>query len=89
MLLALVVLLAWGCAPKQLIKSVDLLSTPNLLMEADAAWQAKQYEASELYYATALGRQDLVRSELPTIYTRLAESAFRNGPDSLGEMGQH
>ena len=77
-LLAFVALFAWGCAQKQAIKSVDMLSTPNLLMEADTAWQAKRFEATELYYATALERQDLVRSKLPTIYARLAESAYTN-----------
>jgi len=78
-LLILVALFAWGCAQKQTIKSVDMLSTPNLLVEADAAWQAKRYEASELYYNAILERPDLVRSELPTIYARLAESAYQNG----------
>jgi len=79
LLLALFALFVWGCAQKQAIKSVDLLSTPNLLVEADAAWKAKRYEASELYYTAVLERQDLVRSEMPTIYARLAESAFLNG----------
>jgi len=79
-ILILLALFAWGCAPmQQPAKSVDMLSTPNLLMEADAAWQAKQYESTELYYAAALERQDLVRSELPQVYERLAESAYRNG----------
>lgn len=78
-LLAVIAIAAWGCAPKQSIKSADMLSTPNLLMEADAAWNARQYEASELYYTTALERQDLVRSELPLVYFRLAESAYKNG----------
>nr|WP_321256119.1 hypothetical protein [uncultured Pseudodesulfovibrio sp.] len=78
--LILLTVLAWGCAPmQQSVKSVDMLSTPNLLMEADAAWGAKQYESTELYYAAALERQDLVRSELPLVYGRLAESAYRNG----------
>ena len=78
--LALVGLLAWGCAPKAVsIKSADLLSTPNLLVEADAAWQAKRWEAAELYYAAALERPDLVDSELPTVYFRLADSASKNG----------
>lgn len=56
-----------------------MLSTPNLLVEAEAAWQAKRYEAAELYYAEALERHDLVKSELPLVYARLAESALRNG----------
>lgn len=78
--LALTAMLAWGCAPKsQPVKSADMLSTPNLLVEADAAWQAKRWEAAELYYAAALERQDLVRSEMETIYSRLAESASANG----------
>jgi hypothetical protein len=79
LLLVLFSLFAWGCAQKQAIKSVDLLSTPNLLVEADASWKAKRYEACELYYTAVLERQDLVRSEMPTIYARLAESAYLNG----------
>jgi ABC-type branched-subunit amino acid transport system substrate-binding protein len=78
-ILGLLVLLAWGCAPRQTIKSADLLATPNLLVEADAAWQAKSWEAAELYYAALLERRDLVRSELPTVYGRLADAASRNG----------
>jgi hypothetical protein len=72
-------LLLWGCAPGTMsIKSADMLSTPNLLVEADAAWKAKHWEAVELYYAAALERPDLVKSELPTIYVRLAEAASQN-----------
>ncbi|EGB16544.1 hypothetical protein DND132_3341 [Pseudodesulfovibrio mercurii] len=78
--LVLLVLMFWGCAPRtQPVKSVDMLSTPNLLVEADAAWQAKHWEATELYYAAALERPDLVRSELPVVYVRLAEAASQNG----------
>jgi len=78
-LFMILALFVWGCAPKQVsIKSVDLLSTPNLLMEADTAWEAKRYEAAELYYAALLERPDLVRSELSTIFGRLAESAYQN-----------
>ncbi|WP_207264349.1 hypothetical protein [Desulfovibrio sp. Huiquan2017] len=78
--LVLVVLVAWGCAPRtQPVKSADLLSTPNLLLEADAAWRAEHWEAVELYYAAALERPDLVKSELPTLYVRLAEAASQNG----------
>ncbi|WP_241648511.1 MULTISPECIES: hypothetical protein [unclassified Pseudodesulfovibrio] len=61
------------------MKSVDMLSTPNLLVEADASWQAKRYEAAELYYAAALERADLTKGELPVVYARLAESANMNG----------
>ncbi len=77
-LLLLLLLAVWSCTPKPTTKSVDLLSTPNLMVEADAAWEAKRYEATELYYATVLERGDLVKSELPTIYSRLAESAYQN-----------
>ena len=78
--LLLIAFLAWGCAPMTPpVKSADMLSTPNLLVEADAAWRAERWEAVELYYAAALERSDLVRSELPTIYSRLAEGASRNG----------
>jgi len=77
-LLIILGLFAWGCAPKQSIKSVDLLSTPNLLVEADTAWNNKHFEAAELYYSKLLERSDLVKSELPTLYTRLAESAYMN-----------
>ena len=79
-LLAVLSLFASGCGPKRpAIRSTDMLSTPNLLVEADAAWKAKRYEAAELYYTKLLERQDLVRSELPAIYGRLAESAFEVG----------
>ncbi|HKI82214.1 MAG TPA: hypothetical protein VKA04_11255, partial [Pseudodesulfovibrio sp.] len=58
--LVLVGLLSWSCAPLTMpIKSADMLSTPNLLVEADAAWKAKHWEAAELYYAAALERPDL------------------------------
>ncbi|BCS90183.1 hypothetical protein [Pseudodesulfovibrio sediminis] len=79
-LLILLALLGFGCGPMKYgpIKSSDTLSTPNLLVEADAAWQAKRYEVAELYYADALERSDLVRSELPTVYSRLAKSAIEN-----------
>lgn len=73
-------LLAWGCAPKgPALKSAEMLSTPNLLMEADTAWQARRYAAAELYYAEVLKRPDVVKSELPMVYGRLAESAYQNG----------
>ena len=78
--LTLLALFAWGCAPmRQSALSVDMLSTPNLLLEADAAWQAQRYETTELYYATALEREDLVSGKLPFVYGRLAESAYMNG----------
>lgn len=78
-ILFLLALLGWSCTPKQYsIKSVDLLSTPNLLVEADTAWQDRHYEAAELYYAELLKRADLVRSELPIIYSRLAEASYHN-----------
>ncbi|MEF2232103.1 MAG: hypothetical protein V3571_14315 [Pseudodesulfovibrio sp.] len=73
-------LLVSGCAKRQpLIRSTEMLSTPNLLMEADTAWKDKRHEAAELYYTKLLERQDLARGELPTIYGRLAESAFTLG----------
>ncbi len=82
-LFALIVVLslfAPGCAQRQpLIRSTDMLSTANLLIEADAAWKDKRYEAAELYYTKLLERQDLAKSELPTIYGRLAESALETG----------
>ena len=75
-----VALFVWGCAPmQQPIKSADMLSTPNLLVEADTAWQGKRYEAAELYYAAALERPDVAKGELPLVYTRLAASANMNG----------
>ncbi|QJB57324.1 hypothetical protein [Pseudodesulfovibrio sp. zrk46] len=78
-LMSFLIMFAWGCAPKQpTLKSVDMLSTPNLLVEADAAWNSKHYEAAELYYSKLLERQDLVKSELPIIYTRLAEASYQN-----------
>ncbi|MBG0790396.1 MAG: hypothetical protein H0S80_07865 [Desulfovibrionaceae bacterium] len=80
LVLVCAMLLSWGCMPKQVVvKSADMLSTPNLLAEADAAWEAKRWEVVELYYAEALERADLVRSELPPAYARLARSAFLNG----------
>ncbi|WP_419787417.1 hypothetical protein [Pseudodesulfovibrio sp.] len=76
-LVALLSLFLSGCAQRSLsVKSVDMLSTPNLLVEADTAFKAKRYEAAELYYTKLLERQDLVKSELPVIYGRLADSAF-------------
>ena len=79
-LVVLLSLLVSGCAQRQpLIRSTDMLSTPNLLMEADTAWKAKRYEAAELYYTKLLERQDLAGSEKPAIYGRLAESAFALG----------
>ena len=78
--LVCVILLTCGCmATKVEVKSADLLSTPNLLVEADAAWLDKRYEVAELYYAEALERGDLVGSELPMVYARLARSAYQNG----------
>lgn len=71
---------AWGCGPKQMpTKSVDSLSTPNLILEADAAFDARHYEAAELYYSKALERKDLNDVLLLEIYPRLAESAYENG----------
>ncbi|ADU63330.1 hypothetical protein Daes_2325 [Pseudodesulfovibrio aespoeensis Aspo-2] len=78
-LLALVAFFALGCAPRQSIKSADLLATPNLVVEAETAWKARNYPAAELYYAALLERPDLDKAMLPTVYDRLADSAFRNG----------
>lgn len=79
LVLACVLLLVWGCMPKRVeVKSVDMLSTPNLLSEADAAWRADRFAVSELYYAEALERGDLAKSERSLVYARLAESAYRN-----------
>ncbi len=72
-------LAAWGCAPKQTVKSTDLLSTPNLLVEADAAWKTKRYAVAELYYGKLLERTDLATNELPVLCARLAESAYMEG----------
>jgi len=63
----------------QTIKSADLLSTSDLLAEADASWHAKRYGAAELYYAAALDRTDLTKEAKPSVYFRLADSAYRNG----------
>ena len=80
LVLACAMLLAWGCMPKKVeVKSADMLSTPNLLAEADAAWEARRWEVVELYYAEALNRGDLARSDLPVAYARLARSAYLNG----------
>lgn len=77
-LLAFLALFSWGCTATKTIKSTDMLSTPNLLVEADSAWDSKHYEAAELYYSKLLERGDLTKSELPLVYARLAESAFEN-----------
>jgi len=79
-LVALLSLFLSGCAQRGAsIRSTDLLSTPNLLVEADAAFKAKRYEAAELYYTKLLERQDLEKSELPAIYGNLADSAYALG----------
>jgi hypothetical protein len=78
-LFALVAFFALSCAPRQSIKSADLLATPNLVVEAESAWKARYYPAAELYYAALLERPDLDQTMLPTIYDRLADSAYRNG----------
>lgn len=77
-LIALLGMSFWGCTASKTIKSTDMLSTPNLLAEANSAWRAKQYEASELYYSKVLERNDLMKSDRTLVYSRLAESAFRN-----------
>ncbi|WP_285905505.1 penicillin-binding protein activator [Pseudodesulfovibrio pelocollis] len=78
-LLALAALFLFSCAPRQTVPSADLLSTPNLLVEAAAAWERRNYEAAELYYAALLERPDLTPGALPTVYERLADSAIRSG----------
>ncbi|MFH1913382.1 MAG: penicillin-binding protein activator [Pseudomonadota bacterium] len=78
-LLALAALFLFSCAPRQTVPSADLLATPNLLVEADAAWERRNYEAAELYYAALLDRPDLPPDALPKVYERLADSAIRSG----------
>lgn len=78
-LLSMLALFVWGCGARQPVKSVELLSTPNLQLEADAAWQDKRYEAAELYYSKALERQDITDVQRRAIYPRLAEAAYENG----------
>lgn len=78
-LLALLAVFAWGCAAPKQVKSVELLSTPNLLQEADAAWHAREFAASELYYSKALERADLAANRLSLVYSRLAQSAYASG----------
>lgn len=78
--MAFMLMVAWGCvSTKPTMKSADLLTTPNLVIEADAAWKNKQYKAAELYYTKALERQDLSEEKKSHIYSRLADSAFKNG----------
>jgi hypothetical protein len=78
-IMVLAALFLASCAPRQTLKSAELLSTPNLIVEAQAAWDGKNYEAAELYYAALLERPDLPAAELPTVYDRLAVAAYRNG----------
>lgn len=77
--MALMVVFAWGCAATQPeLKSADLLTTPNLMLEADTAWKNRQFKAAELYYTKLLERQDVPEADMPGIYSRLAEAAFAN-----------
>jgi len=78
-MLALAALFLVSCAPRLTVPSADLLATPNLLVEADAAWERRNYEAAELYYAALLERSDLRPDVLPKVYERLADSALRSG----------
>lgn len=79
LLLFTLVLSVWGCAPKQApMTNVDMLATPNLLLEANAAWDAKRYEVAELYYTKLLEREDLTRENKLAVYPRLADAAYRN-----------
>lgn len=79
-LIILLLAVAWGCAPKKVApRTVESLSTPNLILEADAAFEARQFETAELYYAKALERKDLSEQQILAIYPNLAQSAYENG----------
>ncbi len=86
-LAALAVLAAvfvFGCTPgmspwtQRAMKSVDMLSTADLMAEADKAWTAKEYPASELYYSNALDRHDLAAPLRTLAQSRLGLSAYHN-----------
>lgn len=80
LLIVSLALFVWGCAPKQApMTNVDMLATPNLLLEANAAWEAKRFEVAELYYTKLLERQDLFLDDKLEIYPKLADAAYRNG----------
>lgn len=73
-----------GCTPglsswtQRAMQSADMLPTPDLMAEADKAWKAREYGASELYYSKALERTDLRRSDQSLAQGRLGMSAYRN-----------
>ena len=79
-LAVLILLLAWGCAtgPKA-IKSTDLISTPDLLLEAATAWDSKEFEAAELYYSKVLERQDFPADQRVLALSRLTYAAWKSG----------
>ncbi|WP_250645442.1 hypothetical protein [Salidesulfovibrio onnuriiensis] len=85
LLTALVAAALFGCTPgisswtQRALQSADMLPTPDLLVEADKAWNAKEYAAAELYYSKALERTDLGRDQQPLAQGRLGMSAYRNG----------
>lgn len=61
------------------MKSADMLSTADLMVEADKAWAEKEYQAAELYYGNALDRQDLSAPLRTLAQSRLGLSAYHNG----------
>jgi len=79
-LTVMLLMATWGCGPKKIAsQSVETLSTPNLILEAEAAWEARRFETAELYYTKALERKDLTDAQILAIYPKLAESSYENG----------
>lgn len=65
--------LPWGGPSAE---SVSLMATPQLMAEADRAFQRRDYARSELYYDRLLARQDLPATARPLAARRLAVSSF-------------
>ncbi len=86
-MLAVAILVAFvaGCAAKgpgfsaAELEAVNLLSTQELIAEADQAWNEKQYTRSELYYGRLVERADLAPETRPVATVRLAWSAYEAG----------
>ncbi len=84
-LLSAFIFAATGCISlqKQPVKaptiSTEMLSTTDLVKEADKAWQRKDYITSELFYTRLLERKDLPEKYFLPATERLAVSSFNAG----------
>lgn len=59
--------------------SADMLSTVDLVKEADKAWQQKDYVTCELFYTRLLERKDIPANAILPATERLAVSSFKSG----------